>query len=112
MAEMTILHIASPFAFSSPVNESRSSTSAGGGQDGQQRDTGDSKTDAGNARAASARDAGIDARDARLALSRTVDLAGPAPGAAATGQTLSSVLAAYTEDDRSDQGDESPSDGS
>jgi hypothetical protein len=104
MADMTILHIASPFAFSSPVNESRSSTPPGGGEDGQQRDTGDTKTDAGSTRTASARDTGIDARDARLTLSRTVDLAGPVPGAAATGQTLSSVLAAYTEENLSDQG--------
>jgi hypothetical protein len=99
MTGMTVLHIASPFAFSMPVAESRSSESAGGDPSGTGQHTQHTQADRPSTQTNTARENGvIDARDARSAMVRPIDFAPASEGANAASGSLDAVLAAYQQD--------------
>lgn len=99
MAEMTVLHIASPFAFSTPVNESRSSNSASDEQGGGQQGDEQAKVDSAGSRTGSVRDDNVlDARDARVSLMRSVDLTTSPANLDPVTTSVDAVLAAYQQD--------------
>lgn len=97
MAEMTILHFASPFAITAPVSGSQVSSSTGDGQSGKQQQAAQVVSDgpgAGDPRGGSP----VDARDTRSAMMRTVELTGSTAALGGVSPSVNAVLAAYQQD--------------